>query len=309
MHAAIVSEWGQPPTYSIVPAIQHTDPSKIPIRVLATALHPVVRSRASGQHYSVKSLPHVPGVDGVGKLEDGTVVYFIADEEGTFAETVYLPSSNVFPIPTTTQTNIHDIAARMVPALSSWMALKTRAGISEPQSFSVLILGATGVSGQTAVQVCKALGATSIIAAGRNREILSQINATETIQLQSAPENTDFSSATNVDVVLDYLWGPVAQHAIPKILRGRKSDKKLVWVQIGSIAGPNIQLPSAALRSRNFHLMGSGLGSFTVAEMKQQIPVLLNTIQFDDETFRVEKLSAIENVWNVNDSRRIVFSI
>jgi hypothetical protein len=33
------------------------------------------------------------------------------------------------------------------------------------------------------------------------------------------------------------------------------------WIQIGSVAGPAMELPSAALRSANFRLQGSGQGS------------------------------------------------
>ena len=47
------------------------------VRVSAAGLHPIVKALANGTHYgSTGVLPFIPGVDGVGKLEDGSRVYF-----------------------------------------------------------------------------------------------------------------------------------------------------------------------------------------------------------------------------------------
>ena len=63
-------------------------------------------------------------------------------------------------------------------------------------------------------------------------------------------------------IVLDYLWGKPAQQAIPALLTARSDrSRELNWIQIGSVAGPAMELPSAALRSANFRLQGSGQGS------------------------------------------------
>ena len=59
------------------------------------------------------------------------------------------------------------VAAAMNPAMSGWVALRRRIDFQAGQS--VLVLGATGSSGQMAVQVAKRLGAGQVIAAGRVR--------------------------------------------------------------------------------------------------------------------------------------------
>jgi NADPH:quinone reductase-like Zn-dependent oxidoreductase len=71
MKAAIVLEAGSTPVYGEfkepVPGL-----GEVLINVTAAALNNVVRSRASGKHYSSSGdLPFVVGIDGVGRLEDG----------------------------------------------------------------------------------------------------------------------------------------------------------------------------------------------------------------------------------------------
>ena len=47
------------------------------VEVSAAGLHPIVRMLASGQHYGSQGvLPMIPGLDGAGRVSDGTRVYF-----------------------------------------------------------------------------------------------------------------------------------------------------------------------------------------------------------------------------------------
>ena len=65
-----------------------------------------------------------------------------------------------------------------------------------------------------------------------------------------------------VDLVIDYLWGKPASEAIMALLQARADrSRALNWIQIGSMAGPTIELPSVALRSANFRLQGNGQGA------------------------------------------------
>ena len=59
--------------------------------------------------------------------------------------------------------------------MSSWVALTARAKFVAGES--VLILGATGVAGQLAVQIAKRLGARRVIAAGRNPRALASLTS------------------------------------------------------------------------------------------------------------------------------------
>lgn len=86
MHSAVVTTWGDSPTYTKVP-IPSPEADEVPVKVLASGLHNVVRSVASGKHYASGTVPYTPGVDGVGKrLSDNKLVYFVSFPGGGYQE-------------------------------------------------------------------------------------------------------------------------------------------------------------------------------------------------------------------------------
>ena len=95
------------------------------------------------------ALPLVPGVDGVGRLADGRRVYFVAasDTLGSMADQTLAEARHTVPLPD--EVSSPAIAALMLPAISSWVALTRRVLLQAGQS--VLVLGATGAAGQLAV--------------------------------------------------------------------------------------------------------------------------------------------------------------
>ncbi len=103
-------------------------------------------------------------------------------------------------------------AALPNPLIGADAALMYKSGFKKGDT--VLINGATGVSGKLAVQVAKHLGAAVVIATGRNAATLEQLKtlgADEIISLHQTDEAiiSQLKQAhkhTPVDVVLDYLW-------------------------------------------------------------------------------------------------------
>ena len=113
--------------------------------------------------------------------------------------------------------------------------------------------------------------------------------------------------------MIDYLWGSVTERAIPAIVKGRaERGKPLWWIEIGSMAGATITLPSAALRAANLQLVGSGQGSVTTAGIVAELPELAE--QITAGTFVVDPvtilLSEVEATWNAPTApgQRIVFT-
>jgi hypothetical protein len=108
------------------------------------------------------------------------------------------------------------------------------------------------------------------------------------------------AAAAEVDIVIDYLWGKPAQQTIMALLT-RRSDRSRVmnWIQIGSMAGPTIELPSVALRSANFRLQGNGQGSVSTEVYLAELPSLVEEI--DAGTIAVKAnsrpLADVENIW------------
>jgi NADPH2:quinone reductase len=313
MQAAVVNVPGQAPKYQSFP-----DPEPIGgealIHVRAAGLHPVVKAIASGEHYSSTAAgPAIPGIDGVGVLGDGRRVYFgfVRKPWGTMAERAAAPK--FIPVPD----GLDDATAATIanPGMSAWMALKERAQLAAGET--VLILGATGVAGQLAIQVARHLGAKRIVAAGRNLSAIADAGADAIVAL-GQPENAvrealTAEAARGIDVVVDYLWGRPTELVLEAIAKGFKAEltHRTRLVEVGTSAGPTITLPGATLRSIDLTLLGSGFGSAALDRILAAIPTLFNLAAKGELTIAVEPvpLVQVEAAWNrVEKGRRIVFT-
>jgi NADPH:quinone reductase-like Zn-dependent oxidoreductase len=317
MQAAVVNSYDAPPVYA-----SFADPvaleGEIPVTVTAAALHPIVRARASGNHYSSDGvLPFVPGVDGAGRLADGTRVYFggARSPYGTFAERGIAPNWMCIPLPD----GLDDATAAGIanPAMSGWVALTGRAKFVAGES--VLVLGATGVAGQLAVQVAKRLGARRVIAAGRNAEALAKLpalGAAAVISLEQTPDALvaalrEEIAESGVDVVLDYLWGNPAEAVIKALTqKGGRKASRVRYVEIGTSAGSAISLDGTALRSSGLELLGSGFGSASMEQIRDAVAELFKAAATKPFEFRIRKapLSEIVSLWGEKEQgTRLVF--
>jgi NADPH:quinone reductase-like Zn-dependent oxidoreductase len=314
MHAAVVHSFDRPPRYESFETPTPVDGLEL-VDVLAAALHPRARSGADGSHYTSEGvLPLVPGVDGVARLPGGEVAYFAAadDMPGTFAEKSLLDPRRAVTLPG--NVDVATIAAGMNPGMSSWVALRRRANLQPGES--VLVLGATGNAGRMALQIARHLGAGSVIGAGRPGPRLDAAAGlgADLIVALGDETGTDalVEAASEVDVVLDYLWGQPTETAIRALVTGRKErSRPLRWIQIGSVAGAEITLPSAALRAANLQIMGSGQGSVTIGGILAELPELAKELDAGsfDVNPKVVPLSELEQIWNAPtpDGERIVF--
>jgi D-arabinose 1-dehydrogenase-like Zn-dependent alcohol dehydrogenase len=78
MNAAVVRSFDHPPRYETYDTPEPTGRDETVVDVLAAGLHPRVRTDASGRHYtSTGLLPMIPGIDGIGRLPGGQLVYFV----------------------------------------------------------------------------------------------------------------------------------------------------------------------------------------------------------------------------------------
>ncbi len=317
MHAAVVRSLDHPPRYEEFPDPEPSGPDEALVQVLAAGLHPRVRSGASGSHYSSRGmLPLIPGVDGVGRLPDGELVYFVSPDDtwGSMAERARVDLRRTVPLPE--GVDPLRVAAAMNPAMSSWVALRCRVPIRAGQS--VLILGATGNAGTMAVEVAKRLGASRVVGAGRNAErlgLLGAVGADEVIALTGNSEETGerlAHAAAEVDIVVDYLWGEYATLAMTSIVRARaERSRALDWIQIGAIAGRTIELPSEVLRAANLRIQGSGQGSVSTHDYVAELPALVEEIEAGRLTVNVSPadLADVESVWvtSAHAGERTVF--
>jgi len=309
MKAAVLSQVGKAPRYE-----DFADPRAIEgealVRVRAAALKPIDRQLASGAHYaSQQSLPIVCGTDGVGHLEDGSRVFFGGSRSpfGAMAELTVVSSVRCLRLPD----SVDDVTAAAVfnPGLSAYGALKWRAQITTGES--VLVLGATGVTGKFAIQTAKLLGAGRVVAAGRNEAVLKtlpELGADATICLDgSGSELSEMfareAGAKGFDVVIDYLWGPPIEALLGALTRKdfNAASTRVRLVQVGEIAGATITLPAATLRSSRLEILGAGSGSAPASREAwgEAIQWLLENVARGSLKIETEQvpLAEVESVW------------
>lgn len=299
MHAAVVTRFGSAPTWQEF-AEPTTGHGEVVVDVVAAGLHPRVRSQAAGSHYTSEgALPLIPGVDGVGRFPDGTLRYFAveSDTRGSMAERVTVDPRASVVLPD--GADAVAVAAGANPVMSSWVALRYRTSL--PTGGRVLVLGATGAAGRAAVQVAKHLGAASVLASGRDRDVLAALpglGADVVVPLDD-PEAVG-RAAADADVVLDYVWGDPAAAVLAALVTARSDrGRRVDWVSIGSSAGAAAPIPSAALRASGLTVVGSGQGSVGRAAFVAELPGIVAAIA--DGTVRVDatrvRMADVEQAW------------
>jgi NADPH:quinone reductase-like Zn-dependent oxidoreductase len=305
MNAAVVTSFAEPPHYQQVEVPRPRSADEMLVDVLAVGLHPRVRTGAAGAHYTSSGvLPMIPGIDGVGQRPDGGLIYFLAADDalGTMADKTLADARRSIELPG--DADVAKIAAAMNPAMSSWVALRRRVPI-EP-GHSVLVLGATGNAGAMAVQVARRLGAGHVVGAGRDPGRLRALCAAGADEVVELTEDGDATSsalaaaAAESDIVLDYVWGKPAEQAITALLTARSDrSRALNWIQVGAVAGPTIELPSAALRSANFRLQGSGQGAVSADAYLAELPSLVGEIDAGRIAVKANTtpLADVERIW------------
>lgn len=317
MKAAVLHKLGEAPRYA-----EFADPvagaEEALVRVRAASLKNVERQMASGAHYaSPREFPVVCGMDGVGTLEDGTRVFFGGARKpfGAMAELTVAPRAFCFPLPD----SLDDMTASALPnpGVSAWLTLTHRAKFAAGET--ALILGATGVTGQLAVQISKLLGAKRVIAAGRNERALGKlrtVGADETIQLNQSDDTLKAEFARSAgddgfDVIIDYLWGHPTEVLLAAITKSEFAPvtKQTRLVQVGESAGPTISLSAAVLRSTPLTILGTaGIPVMPVLmDAMQQVMARGARGELRIETESVP-LAEVERAWRQKESsgRRIV---
>ncbi len=324
MKAAVVFNKGELPKYvENFAAPEVKSDHELLISVKAAAVKNLDKMRASGQHYSAAHeawTPKVVGGDGVGLLADGTRVYAIG-VSGMIAEKAVVEKDKIVKLPA----NIDNAIAAALPnaVMGAALALRFRAALQKGNT--VLINGATGVTGKLAVQVAKYYGAKKVIATGRNEQTLNELlslGADEIISLQQ--DDTHLISRIKnehqqqpIDIVIDYLWGHSAELILMALKGNGGFSHRTRYVTVGGMMGDNITLSSSILRSTDIQISGSGLGTWSPEEVKLLIDEILPDMfqlaadgKLKMDTVSVE-LSEIENVWNmsIDGGKRLVILI
>ena len=266
-------------------------PNDVLLQVKAAALNHLDVWVRSGLRERNVTLPHIPGSDGAGVvieigsavtsikvgtnvvvspgLSCGTCSFCMAGrdnfcndyrvlgvrENGTNAEFLKLPSSNVFPIPE--GMDFPQAAAIPVVFLTAWHMLSTLAKVQPGET--VLVHGAGSGVGSAGIQVAKLLGARVLTTAGSDEKLAKakQLGADELINYATsdfAEEVKRLTDKRGVDVVFEHIGGSVFEKSIPIIARGGR------LVTCGVTTDYNTTIDMRYVYSRHMTIYGSWMG-------------------------------------------------
>jgi NADPH2:quinone reductase len=252
MRAAVLHEYGVPHAGEFQEPV--AGPDQAVVEVLAAGVNPVDISFSAGRFYAGKpSLPCVAGREGVGRLAAGRV-YFDAPIApfGSMAERALIDSRGVYPVPDRVDDGV--AVAMGISGLAAWLAVSWRARLRRGEH--VLVLGASGLVGQIAVQSAKLLGAARVVAAARSQDALDRtlaLGADAAVRLDmdgDLPTALAEAADGRIDVVIDPLFGEPFAAAV----NAASFNARLV--HLGTSAGAEATLPSAAIRGKMLEIMG-----------------------------------------------------
>lgn len=260
MRAAVLKEIGGVPSASEFPDPPRRAGYEV-ADVLIAGLNPVDLHIAAGRLGPVE-VPCVVGREGIARLADDRIVYFSSPPApyGSMAERAPVDPAYSYTVPDDIEMGL--AVACGIAGLAAWLPLAWRARLQPGES--VLVLGATGVVGQIAVQAAKLLGAGRVVAAGRTASVLTgllQRGADEAVVLADSGGGgtlRDAAGRHGYDVVLDALYGRPLEEAMRATANGARV------VSVGSAAGDHATIGFRHLYTRTHYGFSNQQAPFEV---------------------------------------------
>lgn len=262
MQAWRVSEIGGTPRLDTLP-MPAPDAGEVRIAVRACALNFADLLMRDGKYQEKPPFPYTPGMEvagvvtavgpGVaGPLPGTRVLAFV--NWGGLAEEVIAPANRVVALPDTMP--FDEAAAFPIAYGTSHLALDHKARLQPGET--LLVLGAAGGVGLTAVEIGKRMGA-RVIASARGAEKLAiarAAGADEVIDSDTPDLKASLKTMGGVDVVYDAVGGP----AFDAALSACRPEGRLL--AIGFASGQVPQVAANLLLVKNLSVMGLYWGGY-----------------------------------------------
>jgi NADPH2:quinone reductase len=247
------------------------------VEMLAVSLNPLDLNVANGRFYGGHPpLPYVPGCEGVGRRDDGTLVYVFGEmrgvqKDGFLAERVDVQASIQLALPADIDPAL--AAAAGIAGIAAWVPVAWKAKVGEGDR--VLVLGGTGSVGRLAAKAAALLGAAHIVAVGSKD--LERIGA-------------EFAD-DGFTVCIDPVWGDPLADALQFAQRHARI------VHVGQSAGAAAPLKSADVRGKELTILGHSNFALTRDEHDRAYLELLDhlateRLTLDYETFSLDDVAA-----------------
>jgi NADPH:quinone reductase-like Zn-dependent oxidoreductase len=224
MKAVVIHQYGGP---EVLKFEEYPDPvpgpGEVLLRVAATSVNPLDYKRRSGSMKDVAPIqfPGIIGTDISGtviKLGPGVDDFSVGDEvfamaDNTYAELCVVKAAILAKVPK----GLDLLQAAALPLVTiTGNQLASATGIKAGQT--ILVVGAAGNVGRSAVFTAKQLGATVI--AGVLKKQLDEAKAIGADELLATDDNTAIVKHPPVDAVADTVGGKTAEKLIGKVKPG-----------------------------------------------------------------------------------------
>ena len=231
--------------------------NKVLIKVLSCGLNFADTLLIQGKYQLKPNLPFAPGLEVCGIIERinctsselslGDRVIAIV-EGGGLSEKVTASYSSCFKVPDGMTNN--EAAGFLIAYGTGYLSLKDRAKLKSGEN--LLVLGASGGIGLTAVELGKALGATVIAVASDTEKLEKAKELGATYLFENSDENLvhKIKSIGGADVIYD----PVGGTLFEKVFRASNQCARII--PIGFASGTVPQVPLNIVMVKNIDVIG-----------------------------------------------------
>jgi NADPH2:quinone reductase len=272
MRALLCKEYGLPDKLVLATDIEPLEAGagQVVIDIKAAGLNFPDVLIIQGKYQFQPEMPFSPGGECAGVVSavgEGVERYKVGDKviamtgHGCFRDEIAVDQNAVMPMPE--GLDFKQAAGVAMTYFTSYHALKQRAQLKKGET--LLVLGAAGGVGSTAVELGKLMGA-RVIAAASSEEKLAlcrELGADETVNYSEQDLKTAIKELTGgkgVDVVYDPVGGDYAEPA----LRGMAWNGR--YLVIGFASGPIPQIPLNLALLKGCSIVGVFWGRFIAEE-------------------------------------------
>ena len=262
MRALVIDAPGQQPRLADLP-LPEPGPGEVRLRITACGLNFADLLMAEGRYQESPTPPFTPGMEVAGKVEalgpgvtspaPGTRVAAFAGHGG-LAEAICLPATRCLVLPD--QVGDPQAAAFQIGYGTAHLALGHRARLAPGET--LLVTGAAGGVGLTAVEIGKRMGA-RVIASARGADKLAIAGAAGADHLIDS-DSPDLRGQLKALGGIDVLYDSVGGDGFTQALRATRPEGRLLT--IGFAGGEVPQVPANLLLVKNLSVMGLYWGGY-----------------------------------------------
>jgi NADPH:quinone reductase-like Zn-dependent oxidoreductase len=262
-------------------AVPDAESGDVLVRVRAAGVNQSDVKNVEGSMAAMTTLPRIPGRDFAGTVASGPAKLIGKEvwgtggdlgfkKDGTHAGFVILPEHALVPRPPGFP--LHAAAAAGVPLVTAWTTVVRLANVTSGET--LLVVGAAGAVGSSAVQIAVSLGA-RVVGVVRNeteRAVAEAAGASDVAIAQTSEMERLAEATGGCDAAVDTVGGPM----LPVTLGLLKNGGRAVVI---STPVPTVELDLLDFYRRSLTLIGLNSGSLDSIACGEILRTLLPTIE------------------------------